>query len=70
MAWSHGGLVGPSGAAPGAGEAESIRVQIVQTRLQSSSLVRGLVCIMQGLVCNFVFPWGPVVKCTIMLING
>ncbi|XBI82180.1 hypothetical protein VPH35_090927 [Triticum aestivum] len=70
MEWSHGGFVGPSGAVPGAGEAESIGVQIVRTRLQSSSLVRGLVCIMQGLVCNFLFPWGPVVKCTIMLING
>ena len=70
MAWSHGGLVGPSGAVPGAGEAESIGVQIVRTRLQSSSLVQGLVCIMQDLVRSFLFPWGPVVKCTIMLING
>lgn len=70
MTWSHGGLVGPSGAVPGAGEAESIGVQVVRIRLQSSSLVRGLVCIMQGLVCNFLFLWSPVVKCAIMLING
>ncbi|XBI43346.1 hypothetical protein VPH35_108126 [Triticum aestivum] len=70
MTWSHGGLVGPSGTVPGAGEAESIGVQIVRTRLQSSSLVQGLVCIMQDLVRSFLFPWGPVVKCTIMLING
>ncbi|KAF7002538.1 hypothetical protein CFC21_018018 [Triticum aestivum] len=68
MAWSHGGLAGPSGAVPGAGEAGSSGEQN-RTRSQSSSFVRGLFCNLQGLVCNCPCLWGPVAKCTPCLSN-
>lgn len=69
MGWCHGGLVSPSGVVPGAGQIGSMGRQF-RTRLRSTFLVRGLFCILQGLVCTVMFLRGLAAICTLMLING
>lgn len=64
----RGGLDGPSGLVPGAGEICATREQL-RTRSRFSSGIWGPLCILQGLGCNFCFTSGPVACCCVPSCN-
>jgi hypothetical protein len=66
MAASYGGLGGPSGPVPGAGEISAV-LEMLGTRLQFLSEFWGPFCLFQGLVCNLGFFQGPVLGCVVIL---
>lgn len=59
-----GGFPVPSGEVPGGGELGP-GWELIGTELQFSFVIWGPFCIFPGLVCNFLFLWGPAVCCTL-----
>lgn len=64
MAYNRGGVVGPSGFVPSAGDLCSAR-GLLRTRLHFTFVFWGPPCISQGSGCNLYFSLGPAARCSV-----